>query len=52
MAIFLHRLELAEDGRVLNHDEAEERVRQYIQWQTCPAELPDPPFGDEELGIM
>ena len=52
MAICLHRLELAEDGRVLNHDEAEKRVRRFIQWQTCPAELPDPPFEDEELGIM
>ena len=30
MAVFLHHLELAEDGRVLNHDEAEARVRQYI----------------------
>lgn len=50
MAVFLHHLELAEDGRVLNHDEAEQRVQQYIQWQTCPAELPDPPFEDEELG--
>jgi hypothetical protein len=52
MAVFLYHLELAEDGRVLNHDAAERRVRQYIQWQTCPSELPEPPFQDEELGIM
>ena len=52
MAIFLHRLELADDGRVLNHDEAEQRVQQYIQWRMHPGEIPEPPFGDEELGIM
>ena len=47
----LHHLELAEDGRVLNHDEAEARVRQYIQWRMY-GESPDPPFDDEELGIV
>jgi hypothetical protein len=50
MAIFLYRLEMDEDGRVLNQEEAEERVRQYIEWKHDGVE-PDPPFGHEELGI-
>ena len=32
MAVFLYRLELDQAGRVLNHDEAEDRVHQYILW--------------------
>jgi hypothetical protein len=48
MAISLYRLEF--DG-VLNHDEAEQRARQFIRWKTFPGELPDPPFEEEELGI-
>jgi len=52
MAIFLHRIEVDTSGRVLNHDEAEQRVRQFIQWQMYPNELPEPPFEDEELGIQ
>lgn len=52
MAIFLYHLDLDDEGRVLNHDEAEQRVRQYIRWQIDPRESPDPPFQDDELGIM
>jgi hypothetical protein len=52
MAVFLYRLETDESGRVLNHDEAEQRVRQLIRWEMYPDELPTPPFGDEELGIL
>ena len=50
MAIFLYRLEIDEDGRVLNHEEAEQRVRQYVEWKTWGGK-PDPPFSNEELGI-
>jgi hypothetical protein len=50
MAIFLYRLEMDEDGRVLNHEEAEDRVRQYIEWKEFGVK-PEPPFGNEELGI-
>jgi hypothetical protein len=52
MAVFLYRLELDQAGRVLNHDEAEDRVYQYIQWKRFPEEEPIVPFGDDELGIM
>ena len=52
MAVFLYRLEVTEDGRVLNHDDAESRARQYIQWQMYPTEMPEPPFKDDELGIL
>jgi hypothetical protein len=52
MAIFLYRLELDDTGRVLNHDDAEQRVRQFIRWNMYPDELPDPPFEEEELGIL
>lgn len=52
MAIFLYRLEMDEDGRVLNHDEAEERVRQYIEWKDYGGGQPQPPFSKEELGIQ
>ena len=32
MAVFLYRLEIdLEEGRVLNHDEAEQRVRRYVE---------------------
>jgi hypothetical protein len=51
MAVFLYRVEVDEDGRVLNHDEAEQRLRQYIEWKNYGADKPEPPFGDEELGI-
>ena len=51
MAIFLYRLEIGEDGRVLNHEAAEERVRQFIEWQDSGGDKPEPPFGKEELGI-
>jgi hypothetical protein len=51
MAIFLYRLETDEDGRVLNHEAAEERVRQFIEWQDFGGDEPEPPFGKEELGI-
>ena len=51
MAIFLYGLEVAEDGRVLNHDEAEQRVRQFIEWKDNGGDEPEPPFGKEELGI-
>lgn len=51
MAIFLYRLEMDEDGRVLNHDEAEERVRQFIEWREYGGRQPEPPFNKEELGI-
>lgn len=51
MAIFLYRLEIGEDGRVLNHDEAEERVRQFIEWKAFGGDEPQPPFSKEELGI-
>ena len=50
MTIFLYRLEIDENGRVLNHDEAEERVRQFIEWETHGGQ-PKPPFSKEELGI-
>jgi hypothetical protein len=52
VSVFLYRLELDQDGRVLNHDEAEDRVHQFIRWTSCPAEEPDPPFSDDELGVM
>jgi hypothetical protein len=51
MAIFLYRLEIGDDGMVLNHDQARERVRQYIEWKYFGADKPEPPFGNEELGI-
>ena len=51
MAIFLYRLEMGEDGQVLNHAEAEERVRQFIEWKYYGGDEPEPPFGDKELGI-
>jgi hypothetical protein len=51
MAIFLYRLEIDETGRILNYDDAEQRVRQFIRWELYPDELPDPPFAEEELGI-
>jgi hypothetical protein len=50
MAIFLYRLETDDDGIVLNHDQARERVRQFIEWKNYGDE-PDVPFGKEELGI-
>ncbi len=50
MAIFLYRLEMDDDGVVLNHDEASERVRQYIAWKNYD-DQPETPFGNEELGI-
>ena len=52
MAIFLYRLELDEAGRVLNHDDAEQRVRQFIRWNMYPDDLPDPPFEEVELGSL
>jgi hypothetical protein len=52
MAVFLYRLELDQAGRVLNHDEVEDRVYQYIQWKRFPEEEPIVPFGDDELGIL
>jgi hypothetical protein len=52
MAIFLYRLELDPAGRVLNHDEAENRVHHFIRWKSYPEEKPDIPFGDDELGVM
>jgi hypothetical protein len=52
MAVFLYRLELDQVGQVLNHDEAEDRVYQYIQWKRFPEEEPIVPFSDDELGIM
>ncbi len=51
MAIFLYKLDVDSSGRVLNHDEAEQRVRQFIRWRMYPDELPEPPFEDVELGI-
>jgi len=51
MAIFLYRLEIDETGRVVNHDEAEQRVRQFIRWKMHRDELPEPPFENEELGL-
>lgn len=51
MAIFLYRVEVDEDGRVWNHDEAEQHVRQYIEWKNYGADEPEPSFGDEKLGI-
>ena len=51
MAIFLYRLEIDETGGVVNHDEAEQRVQQFIRCKMYPDEPPDPPFEDEELGI-
>ena len=51
MAIFLYWLEMDEDGQVLNHEEAEQRVRQFIRWKGDSPEWPEQPFSDEELGI-
>lgn len=51
MAVFLYRLEIDETGRVLNHEDAEQRVRQFIRWKMYPDELPDPPCEEKELGI-
>ena len=50
MAIFLYRLEMDDKGMVLNHEEARERVRQFIEWKNYGGE-PEPPFSKEELGI-
>jgi hypothetical protein len=50
MAVFLYRLEIDETGSVLNHEDAEQRVRQFIRWKMYPDELPFPPFEKEELG--
>ena len=50
MAVFLHRLEIGEAGEVLNHDEAEERARQYVSWKAYHT-TPEPPFSNAELGI-
>ena len=52
MAIFLYRLEIDETGRVLNYDHAEQRVRQFIKRELYPDELPEPPFNEEEFGIL
>lgn len=51
MAIFLYWLEMDGDGRVLNQDVAEQRVRQYIEWKRYGGDEPEPPFRNEELGI-
>jgi hypothetical protein len=51
MAIFLYRLQLDEAGQVLNHEEAEQCVRQFIEWKNDSRRLPEQPFGNEELGI-
>ena len=51
MAIFLYRLEFDEVDGVLNHDEVEQRVRQFIRWKTYPEQLPELLFEGEELGI-
>jgi hypothetical protein len=51
MAIFLYRLEIGEDGTVLNDEEARERVRQFIEWQEFGGDEPELPFSKEELGI-
>ena len=48
MAIFLNHLEV-ENDHILNHDEAEQRVRQYIEWKNY-GDPPEPPFVNEELG--
>jgi hypothetical protein len=50
-AIFLYRLEIGDDGTVLNYDEARKRVRQFIEWKNYGGDEPEPPFGKEELGI-
>ena len=50
MAIFLYRLETDDDGMVINHDEAAQRVRQYVEWKEWGVK-PELPFGNEELGI-
>ena len=50
MSVFLHCLQTDEAGDVANHDEAEERVRQYIEWKAFN-ERPKTPFTDDELGI-
>jgi hypothetical protein len=52
MAIFLFRLEIGDDGQVLNHDETAERVRQFIEWKNFGGDEPEPPFGKDELGIQ
>ena len=51
VAIFLYRIGLDEAGHVLNHEEAEQRVRQFIRWRMEPSDLPEPAFTDDELGI-
>jgi hypothetical protein len=51
MAIFVYRLETDDDGQVLNHAEAAERVRQFVEWKYYGGDEPEPPFGKEELGI-
>jgi hypothetical protein len=51
MAIFLYHLETGDDGMVLNHDQARDRVRQFIEWKNYGGDEPEPPFGKEELGI-
>jgi hypothetical protein len=53
ISIFLYNLEMDDEtGRVLNHDEAEQRARQFVQWECFRDEIPDPPFSDDELGIL
>jgi len=50
MSVFLYRLEIDELGNVVNHDEAEGRVSQYIRWKN-EGDEPNIPFTEEELGI-
>ena len=50
MSVFLYRLEIDDSGKVVNHDEAEDRVRQYVCWKN-EGDEPNIPFTEEELGI-
>ena len=51
MSVFLYRLEIDDSGNVVNHDEAEDRVSQYIRWKD-EGDEPNIPFTEEELGIQ
>lgn len=49
MSIFLHHLQVNDEEVVTNHDEAEQRVIEFIRWKH-DAVPPQVPFSDEELG--
>jgi hypothetical protein len=51
VAIFLYRPETTDDGQVLNHADAAERLRQFLEWKYYGGDEPETPFGKDEPGI-